>query len=70
MSEYNYNATASMFGHGTANIGASITQASAAYKQANLGKIDNVQIKFEEFYMHLKYVMPKADLQQTLRTRQ
>ena len=25
-----------------------------------------MQIKLEEFYMHLKYVTPKADLQQTL----
>ena len=50
----------------TANMGASIAQASDAYKQALLGKLDNVQIKLKDFYIHLKYITPKRDLQETL----
>ena len=32
----------------------------------NLEKIDEVKIKLEEFYLHLKYVTPKAQIQASL----
>ena len=58
-SEFNYNTTTSLFHHTITNMGASIVQASDAYKHGLLGKLDNVQIKLEDFYMHLKYTYRK-----------
>lgn len=64
MSQHDYNTTRSTFYHTTAN--ASGNNQGASQLAVNLAKLDAVQIKFEEFHLHLKYVMLKADLQQTL----
>ena len=64
MSEHNYNGTVSTFNHATQN--ASGNDANAGQLGANLEKLDEVKIKFEEFYLHLKFVTPKAQIQATL----
>ena len=72
-SEFNYNTTASAFHHTTANTGASIAQASDSYKQALLGKLDNVQNKTRRFSHAPQIRNAKNGLtgnsQQTFRTR-
>ena len=60
MFEHNYNTMASTFDH------ASGYDAGASQLGANLEKLDAVKIRFEEFYLHLKYVTPKAQIQATL----
>ena len=52
MSEHNYNTTACSFDHATINAGAS-------QLGGNLEKLD-------KFYLHLKYVTPKAQIQASL----
>ena len=57
MSKHNYSGTVSTFHHGMAGAG---------QLAANLEKLDEVKIKFEEFYLHLKYITPKAQIQASL----
>ena len=64
MSEHNYNATASTFSHATQN--ASGSNEGAGQLGAILEKLDEAKIRFEEFYLHLKFVTPKAQIQSTL----
>ena len=56
ISEHNYNTTAHAPGD----------DAGAGQLGANLEKLDAVKIRFKEFYLHLKYVTPKAQIQATL----
>ena len=64
MLEYNCSRTASSFTHAMGN--ASGNNVGAGQLGANLEKLDEVKIKFEEFYLHLKYVTPKLQIQETL----
>ena len=64
MSEHDYNATASTFSHAMQNT--SGDNVHAGQIDANLEKLDEVKIRFEEFYLHLKFVTPKAQIQSTL----
>ena len=45
---------------------ASGNDAGASQLGANLEKLDEVKIKLEEFYLHLKYIAPKVQIQTTL----
>ena len=58
MSEHNYIATQSTFHHRVQN--ASGNNVGAGQLGANLEKLEEVKIKLEEFYLHLKFVTPKA----------
>ena len=64
MSEHDYSRMQSTFHCGTND--ASGNDAGAGQLGANLEKLDEVKIRFEEFYLHLKFVTPKAQIQATL----
>ena len=64
MSEHNYNGTVSSFDHATANAS---SDNGTSQLGANLEKLDQVKIRFEDIYLHLKYVTPKVQIQETLK---